>query len=252
MAPENNSNRKGINAPTPRPQPLPLAPPIHSYTYTYASDRPNTRPSRDTGGANNTSTRTAPGPLTATSSTAPPLIMVDAFTVGEEGVHMEGAHYIPVLAALSRVPRGFELVVDSRLLPFSLGSRAQEHQHHHHHHQQAQAQRYRQTPAFHAASAAPAADVGPQVHAPEPPPFSREDGQPQFLPQACREDWIQPQGMMRSIGRMGARGGLGAQGGVEVEQHSHEGDRTEAWVGAQAQTADPWSNEVFIEFEDGR
>lgn len=234
MASENNSIRMGINAPTPRP-------------------------SHNTGGADNTSTRTAPGPPTTPIFTAPPIILLDALTVGEEGVHMKGAHYIPVLAILSRVPRGFELVVDSRLLPFSPGPRAQEHHlqyqlklQQQQQQQQAQAQTYQQTPAFRAASAAPAADGGSQTRAPKPPPFSSENGQPQFLPQARREDQIQPQGVMGSVNRMGARGGLGAQLGVEAEQHSDEEDRTEAWVGAQAQTADPSSHEIFIELEDLR
>lgn len=57
-------------------------------------------------------------------SLAPALLTMDAFTVGEQGVRINGVQYIPVLAALCRVPRGAELLVDSNLLPFSMSATA--------------------------------------------------------------------------------------------------------------------------------
>lgn len=54
------------------------------------------------------------------SSTTPPLITVDVLEVGEQGVRTNGVHYVPVMAALSQVPRCAELRVAASLVPYPL------------------------------------------------------------------------------------------------------------------------------------
>lgn len=43
-------------------------------------------------------------------SSTPPLITIDALEVGEQGVRINGVHYVPVMSALSQVARDAKLM----------------------------------------------------------------------------------------------------------------------------------------------
>lgn len=60
----------------------------------------------------------------AQPSQTPALLTMDALSIGAQGVRINGAHYVPALAAICQAPRGSELLINASLLPFPVRNNA--------------------------------------------------------------------------------------------------------------------------------